>query len=87
MRFKSVTVSKSVSGNLIGANTRADDFLALLADGKISTNVYLRRVHNFALDMNWLLTPVLVKKAWPKIQFKEKSAITFDEHVSIIGVG
>jgi len=22
--------------------------------GSISTNIYLRRIHNFALDMNWL---------------------------------
>src|SRR5690606_36998301 len=29
--------------------TRAEDFLRALERGKVSTNVYLRRIHNFAL--------------------------------------
>lgn len=39
--------------------TRADHFLKALADGKISSNVYLRRIYNFALAMDWLLRAVL----------------------------
>ena len=70
--------------NLIVANTKADEFLAVLADGKVSTNVYLRRLHNFALDMNWLLAPVMAKRAWPKIHYGEKRAITSEEHRRII---
>ena len=31
----------------------------MLEAGKVSTNVYLRRIHNFALDMTWLPWPVL----------------------------
>jgi hypothetical protein len=34
-----------------------------LADGKVSTNVYLRRVHNHALGMEWLLKSV-VDRSW-----------------------
>src|SRR5436190_4492499 len=34
--------------------TRAEHFLRSLEKGKISTNIYLRRIHNFALGMNWL---------------------------------
>jgi hypothetical protein len=32
--------------------TRADHILKVLRTGTVSTNVYLRRLHNFALDMN-----------------------------------
>src|SRR5882757_8356779 len=34
--------------------TRPEHFLRVLEAGKVSTNVYLRRIHNFALDMTWL---------------------------------
>src|SRR5271154_6403575 len=33
--------------------TRPEHFLRVLETGKVSTNVYLRRIHNFALDMAW----------------------------------
>ena len=50
----------------------------------MSTNIYLRRIHNFALDMNWLPWPVLPKKRWPEVVFKEKRAITLAEHLAIL---
>ena len=50
----------------------------------MSTNVYLRRMHNFALDMNWLPASVIPKRQWPAVWFKEKRAITLDEHQKII---
>ena len=34
--------------------------------------------------MTWLPWPVLPKKRWPEIQFKEKRAITWEEHQIII---
>jgi len=64
--------------------TRAEHFLRVLECGKVSTNMYLRRIHNFALGMNWLPWPVLPNKQWPKIQFKEKRAITREEHLAIV---
>lgn len=64
--------------------TLADDFLNVMSAGTVSTNVYLRRLHNFALDMNWLLAPVLVKRKWPRPVFKPKRAITVEEHQKII---
>jgi integrase len=64
--------------------TRPEHFLRVLEAGKVSTNVYLRRIHNFALDMTWLPWPVLPKKRWPEIQFTEKRAITWEEHQAII---
>jgi len=46
------------------------------SDGKVSTNVYLRRIHNHALWMDWLLKPVIPRLQWPKPVFKQKRAIT-----------
>jgi hypothetical protein len=41
--------------------TRPDQFLRVFEQGTVSTNVYLRRLHNFALGMNWIAWPVLPK--------------------------
>jgi integrase len=64
--------------------THAEELLHVLNSGTVSTNVYLRRVHNFALDMNWLSWPIVPKKQWPVVRYKEKRAITIDEHQRII---
>jgi integrase len=64
--------------------TKSAHFLKVLEAGTVSTNVYLRRIHNFALDMNWLPWSVLPKRQWPKVKFKEKRAITLEEHQRII---
>jgi hypothetical protein len=65
--------------------TRSEHFLAVMKEGTVSTNVFLRKLHNFALDMNWLPWPILAKKHWPKIEYGEKRAITEDEHQKIVG--
>jgi len=70
--------------NLPILRTQAQHFLKVLETGTVSTNVYLRRVHNFALDMNWLPWPIIVKRQWPRIQFKDKRAITWKEHCRIV---
>jgi hypothetical protein len=64
--------------------TQAEDILDAIKRGTVSTNVYLRRLHNYAWDMNWLLGPVIVRRHWPRIRFKEKRAITLEEHRRII---
>jgi integrase len=64
--------------------TRSEHFLRVLESNKVSTNNYLRRFHNFAMDMGWLPWPVLPKRQWPPIHYKEKRAITRDEHDLII---
>src|ERR1051326_6869569 len=69
---------------LIVLETQAEHFLKVLEAGSVSTNIYLRRIHNFALDMSWLPWPVLPKKRWPSITFKEKRAITWKEHQAIV---
>ncbi len=70
--------------NLPVLETRSEHFLRALECGKVSTNVYLRRLHNFALDMNWLPWPVLPKRQWPKVEYGDKRAITLEEHQAIV---
>jgi len=70
--------------NLRVAETRPEHFDRVLADGKVSTNVYLRRIHNHALGMEWLLKSVIPRLQWPKPVFKEKRAITAEEHAAIV---
>jgi hypothetical protein len=65
--------------------TTAEHFLEILKCGTVSTNVYLRRAHNYALDLNWIPWPVLPKLHWPPVSYKDKRAITADEHQKIIG--
>ncbi|HUD48315.1 MAG TPA: tyrosine-type recombinase/integrase, partial [Candidatus Baltobacteraceae bacterium] len=52
--------------------------------GTVSTNVYLRRLHNFCVDMNWLPWPLVPKRQWPAVEFKEKRGITLTEHLAIV---
>jgi len=64
--------------------TQAEHFLEVLKKGTVSTNAYLRKTHNFALDMNWLPATVIPRRQWPAIHFKEKRAITLEEHQKIL---
>jgi hypothetical protein len=70
--------------NLPVAETRPEHFDRALADGKVSTNVYLRRIHNHALGMEWLLKSVIPRLQWPRPVFKAKRAITSAEHAAVI---
>ena len=70
--------------DLVVIETRADHFLRVLALGGVSTNNYLRRFHNFALDMGWLPWPVLPKRQLPPIHYKEKRAVKREEHDLIL---
>ena len=64
--------------------TRPDHMLRALENGTVCTNIFLRRLQNFAVDMAWLPWPVLPKKRWPVIEFKEKRGITLKEHQAIV---
>jgi integrase len=64
--------------------TQAEHLLHVLQCGKVAINVYLRRLHNFALDMNWLPVSVIPRRQWPPVRFKDKRAITLEEHQKII---
>jgi integrase len=64
--------------------TQAEHLFRVLEKGTVSTNVHLRKLHNFCLAMNWLPWPIIPKKQWPPVQFKEKRAITWEEHCRIV---
>ena len=64
--------------------TQGETLLKVIRQGTVSTNIYLRRLHNFCLDMDWLLKPVIPKRQWPKIEFKEKRGVTIEEHKMIL---
>jgi len=64
--------------------TQAEQLLRVLEKGTVSTNVHLRKLHNFCMDMNWLPWPVIPKKQWPAVWLKEKRANTLAEHQAII---
>jgi len=85
-RWETATKDKNFDciRNLTVCETRPEHFDRVLADGKVSTNVYLRRIHNHALGMEWLLKSVIPRLQWPKPVFKTKRAITADEHTAII---
>jgi integrase len=64
--------------------TQAEHLLAVLRAGTVSTNAFLRKIHNFAVDMNWLPATVIPRRQWPAIKYKEKRAIKLEEHQKII---
>jgi hypothetical protein len=66
--------------HLFISETTAEQILQTLKVGTVSTNVHLRKLHNFCLSMNWLLWPIIPKRLWPEIKFKPKRAITPEEH-------
>jgi integrase len=68
----------------IVVETRAETVLAVLRRGTISTNVFLRRLHNFCVDMGWLPWPLVPKRQWPPVRFQEKRAIVWEEHQKIV---
>jgi integrase len=63
--------------------TLGELLLKVLQCGTVSTNVFLRRLHNFCVDMNWLPWPLIPKRQWPAVRFKDKRAITLKEHQQI----
>ncbi len=85
-RWKSAAKDKAFDliRDRILIETQAEHLLAVLRAGTVSTNAFLRKVHNFALDMNWLPATVIPRRQWPAIHYKEKRAITLDEHQKII---
>ena len=88
VRWRKVMISapfQSLKGRPL-LETESDQFLKVLRHeaAGVSTNVQLRILHNRALALGWLLTPVLPRAAWPKIRYGKKRAITWEEHQRIV---
>ena len=61
-------------------DTQPADILQLIKDGTVSTNMYFRRLHSFALTLGWLPWPILNYRQWPSRKYKQKRGITLEEH-------
>ena len=85
-RWARAAKDKALDGirHLIIIETQAESLLQALKSGTVSTNVHLRKLHNFCLAMNWLPWPLIPKRLWPEIKFKDKRAITWEEHQAVI---
>lgn len=55
-----------------------------LGKGRYSRHIFLRRLHNFDLAMNWLPVAIIPERQWPPVRFRERRAITLDEHRKIV---
>jgi hypothetical protein len=50
------------------------------SEAGVSTNVFLRILHNRAVDLAWIVQPVILKKAWPKIVFGRRNPPSWGNH-------
>lgn len=64
--------------------TTSEDFLHAMEIGTNSTIGFLKTLHNDAMDLGWLLKPVLPSKKWPVPRSKKRRAITREEHERIL---
>jgi hypothetical protein len=76
--FREPVLAQFASRHLL--DTRPDDVLQLLNEGTVSTNMYVRRLHNYALMLGWLPWPILNYRQWPSRKYKQKRDITWGEH-------
>src|SRR6266436_4532357 len=70
--------------NLTLQETMQRNLLDVVAEGKVCTNIFMRRLHNYALGMNYIFDPIVAPRKWPRIKFKEKRGITSEEHQRIL---
>jgi integrase len=70
----------------IAMHARPNSREASHPEAGVSTNVFLRILHNRAVDLAWIVQPVILKKAWPKIRYGRRRGITFEEHQKILAV-
>ena len=83
---KDKALQKILKLNLLQDRPRqAGLFFEALNVGGISTNVFLRRFHNFALDMGYLAVPIIPRRQWPKVRYATKKAVTEEQYRQIIG--
>lgn len=66
--------------------TTSEDLLNMMRLGGNSVNHYMRRLHNLAVNLGWLMCPVLARAVWPKAIAKQRRAVTQDEHMKILAV-
>ena len=85
-RWRTVAKDKALALVLprVIIETQGELLLKAMQAGTVSTNVFLRRLHNFCVDMNWLPYPLIPKRQWPAVKFKEKRSVTLEDHQKIV---
>jgi integrase len=87
-RERYATVFKSASFDALRQKklleTTADDFLEVFKDGKVSIVYFLKRLHNFALNLGWIALPIVAPYLWPKYEAKDRRGITPAEQEAIL---
>jgi integrase len=66
--------------------TRPALLLEVLQSGTVSTNMFLRRLHSFALHLGWLPWPILAYAQWPRLKYQTRRAITADEAQRLLDI-
>lgn len=66
--------------------TRPATLLEVLHSGTVSTNMFLRRLHSFALHLGWLPWPILAYAQWPRLKYQTRRAITADEAQRLLDI-
>lgn len=72
--------------HLVLIETRPDAILKVLLTGTVSTNIFMRRLHSFALNMGWLPWPILAYAQWPRLKYKTRRAITATEAQRLLDI-
>jgi integrase len=89
-RERYATVFKSASFDALRQKklleTTADDFFAVFKDGKVSIVYFLKRLHNFALNLGWIALPIVAPYLWPKYEAKDRRGITPAEQETILAI-
>jgi integrase len=82
--FRSQPFARLLKVKLI--DTEADHLFAVLEHKKAgnAAHHYMRRIHNYAVHLGWLLAPVMADAAWPPVRKKHYEAITEEEHLRIV---
>jgi integrase len=80
--FREPILARFLSRRLL--DTQPGDVLQLIKDGTVSTNMYFRRLHSFALTLGWLPWPILGYRQWPSRKYKAKRGITWEEHQLLV---
>ena len=85
-RYASVFKSPSFDGlrNKKLLETTTDDFFAVFKQNKVAINEFLKRLHNFALNLGWIALPIGAPYLWPKYEPKDRRGITLDEHQNVL---
>ena len=78
------TFAKDEALELILDKALLETKMKVVTNGTVSTNAFLRKLHNHCVGMSWLPWPILPKKLWPKIKYKKKRGIKLTEHEKIV---